>query len=61
MDEKKSVIEGWRKLGLGMGAITALTIKDNIDFKTAVIVGIIAIVGIVCQGYLDSKKTGAIT
>lgn len=56
MDTQKSAIEGWRKLGIGMGAITALTVKDNVDFKIAVIVGIIAVVGISCQAILDWRK-----
>jgi len=56
MEEQKSKIEGWRKMGIGMGAITALSLKDAMDFKIAVIIGVIAIVGIVCQGILDYEK-----
>ncbi len=56
MEEKKSVIEGWRKMGVAMGAITALSLKDEISFKIALIIGVIAITGIVCQGILDWKK-----
>ena len=55
-EEQKSKIEGWRKMGLGMGAITALSLKDTMDFKIAVIIGIIAIVGIIVQGVLDHEK-----
>lgn len=43
-------------MGIAMGAITALSLKDTIDFKTAVIIGIIAIVGIICQSFLDWSK-----
>ena len=56
MEEPKTKIEGWRKLGIGISAITALSIKGTIDFKIAVIIGIIAIVGIVVQGILDHEK-----
>jgi hypothetical protein len=53
MTEPKGKIEGWRKIGIGMGAITALSLNPTIDFKIAVIIGTIAIIGIVCQGILD--------
>ena len=56
MEEQKSVIDGWRKMGIAMGAITALSITEAIDFKTSIIIGIIAIVGIVCQGVLDYSR-----
>ena len=56
MEEQKSKIEGWRKMGIGMGAITALSLKATIDFKIAIIIGVIAVVGIVCQGILDWRK-----
>ena len=55
-EENKTKIEGWRKLGIGISAITALSIKSTIDFKIAIIIGTIAIVGIVCQGILDYGK-----
>ena len=61
MEEKpKSVIEGWRKMGVAMGAITALSLKETITFETSVIIGIIAIVGIVCQGVLDWRKNDSV-
>jgi len=53
MEEQKKKIEGWRKMGIGMGAITALSLNPTIDFKIAVIIGTIAIIGIGCQGLLD--------
>ena len=56
MEEQKKKIEGWRKIGIGVSAITALSIKGEVDFKIAVIIGIIAIVGIVTQGVLDYEK-----
>ena len=56
MEEPKKKIEGWRKMGVAMGAITALSLKDTINFKIAVIIGIIAIVAILTQGYLDNGK-----
>lgn len=56
-EEPKKKIEGWRKMGVAMGAIAALTtFKDTIDFKIAVIIGIIAIFAIACQGILDYGK-----
>ncbi len=58
MDEQKSKIEGWRKMGVAMGAITALAINSDMDFKVAVIIGTIAIAGIICQGILDWKGNG---
>lgn len=54
--EVESKVEGWRKLGIAMGAITALTLKETIDFKIAIIIGIIAVFGITCQGILDWRK-----
>ena len=56
MEEPKSKIEGWRKMGIGMGAITALSLKDAMDFKIAVIIGLIAVIGILTQGVLDYGK-----
>ena len=56
-EEPKKKIEGWRKMGVAMGAIAALTtFKDTIHFKIAVIIGIIAIVAIIMQGVLDYAK-----
>ena len=54
--EQKNKIEGWRKIGIGVSAITALTVKGEVDFKIAVIIGTIAIIGIVVQGVLDYEK-----
>ncbi len=56
MEEQKKKIEGWRKMGIGMSAIAALSINDSVDFKIAVIIGTIAIVGIIVQGVLDYAK-----
>lgn len=53
MEDPKKKIEGWRKMGIGMGAITALSLNPTIDFKIAVIIGIIAVTGIGCQSVLD--------
>ncbi|KKL61021.1 hypothetical protein LCGC14_2199490 [marine sediment metagenome] len=58
MEENKKGIQGWRKLGIGMGAITALSVNSDVDFKIAVVIGIIAIVGIGAQGILDWRKNG---
>ena len=56
MNEKPK-IEGWRKLGIGIAAIGALTtFKATMDFKIAVIIGIVAIFGIAVQGILDYGK-----
>lgn len=59
MEEQKKKIEGWRKISIGISAITALSIKSTVDFKIAVIIGIIAIVGIVAQSVLDYGKRPA--
>lgn len=42
-----------KKASIAVSSIGVLVLKDAIDFKVAVIVGIIAIVGIVCQTMLD--------
>ena len=42
-------------MGIGLGAITALALNPSIDFKIAVIIGIIAIVGSINQTILDYK------
>ncbi len=53
----KPKIEGWRKLGIGIAAISALTtFKATMDFRIAVIIGIVAIFGIAVQGVLDYVK-----
>lgn len=55
--EKESKIKGWRKLGIGIFAIGSLTtFKDTMSFKIAVIIGIITVIGILTQGYLDNGK-----
>jgi len=56
MDEQKPKIEGWRKMGIAMGSITALSLQTGIDFKIAVIIGAIAIYGITAQAIVDWKK-----
>lgn len=55
MEEQKTKTKGWRKLGLGVTGITALSVS-SVDFKIALIIGIITIVGIVTQGVLDYEK-----
>lgn len=52
-EKEKPKIAGWRKMGIGMGAITALSLNPTIDFKIAIIIGTIAIIGIACQSILD--------
>ena len=54
--EEPNRIQGFRKMGITMGAITALSIIDSIEFKIAVLITVIAIAGIICQGILDYKK-----
>ena len=56
MEEPKSKIKGWRKVGVAMGAITALSLNPDIDFKIAAIIGFIALAEIVCQGIIDYPK-----
>ena len=53
MTEQKSKIEGYRKMGIVVVAITALALNPAIDFKIAVIIGVIAIVGSINQTILD--------
>ena len=55
MNTENKVI-GFRKMGIVMGTITALIWKPPTDFRVSVIVGIIAIVGITAQTYLDRRK-----
>ncbi len=55
-DDKKNIVVGWRKLGIAGCAMGALCCKPPADFKVAVIIGVVAIVGIICQTYLDGKK-----
>jgi len=52
---KESKIKGWRKMGIIMGAITALVVSPTIDFKVAVIIGILAVIGSINQTILDYK------
>lgn len=59
MEEQKNKIEGWRKLGIGISGITALSLNPAIDFKIAAIIGIIAVVGIIAQSVLDYEKKKA--
>ena len=56
MEEQKKKIEGWRKMGIAMGTISALVVMPNIDFKIAIVAGIIALYGITWQGILDYGK-----
>lgn len=53
---KESKIKGWRKVGIIMGAITALTLNPSLDIKVAVIIGILALVGSINQTILDYKR-----
>ncbi len=54
-EKPKSKIEGWRKMGIGIFAIGSLaTFKDTMSFDIAVIIGVITIVAILTQGYLDN-------
>lgn len=52
---EKPKVEGWRKLGIGISGITALSVS-SVEFKIAVIIGLITIIGIITQGVLDNKK-----
>lgn len=45
---------GMRKAGIAVGSIGLLVMKDGIDLRLAAIVGVIAVVGIICQTLLDS-------
>ncbi len=55
MNENSKVM-GFRKMGVAMGAISALVFKPPEDIKIAVIVGIVAVTQIVGQTLLDWKK-----
>ena len=50
-------IEGFRKLGIAGSAIIGLLWKSPSDIRIAIIVGIIAVVGIVSQAVLDFKQS----
>jgi hypothetical protein len=55
--EKESKIKGWRKAGVAVSAIGALTaFKDTMSFKIAVLIAIIAAIEIACQTFLDYGK-----
>ena len=56
----KSKLEGIRKMGIAMGAVTALTVKNTIDFKIALIICGITITAIICQTILDWRKNNGI-
>ena len=56
MEEKKNKIEGWRKMSIGMGTISFLSLNPPEDFKIAVIIGVIALYGITWLGILDYGK-----
>jgi hypothetical protein len=58
MDEQQTKLKGLRKAGIAIGTITALTLKDPTDFRTTVVICIIAAIGIVAQTALDWKKQG---
>ena len=58
MNAENKII-GYRKMGLGIATVTALIWKPPEDFGIAIIVGIIAIVGIGCQTWLDKEEDNA--
>jgi len=49
-------VVGFRKLGISLGTITALIWKPPTDFKVTVVIGIIAVVGIAAQTWLDTRE-----
>ena len=55
-DDKQNMIVGWRKLGIAGCAICVLCYNPPADFKIAIIIGVIAVTGIICQTYLDGKE-----
>lgn len=55
MEEQKPKTTGWRKLGIGVTGITALSVS-TVEFKIAVIIGLITVIGIITQGVLDYRK-----
>ena len=56
MEEQKSKIEGWRKMSVAMGTIAALTARPPTNLKIAIIIGVVAVFGIICQTILDWRK-----
>jgi len=56
MEQEKAITAGWKKMGIGICAITALSVKDTVEFRIAIIIGVIAIIGIVTQGILDYRR-----
>ena len=58
MEEQKSKFKGWRKLGIAGAAISGLLLKPPTDIRIAIIVGIVAVIGILVQGFLDWKAAG---
>lgn len=49
-------IDGWRKMGIAMGTIGGLIYKSPADFRVTIVIGVIAVVGILCQTWLDNRK-----
>ena len=49
-------MEGLRKAGIGITAIVALAWKPPADFRTTAVIGVIAVVGIICQTVVDHRK-----
>ncbi len=54
--EKEDKTKSWRKMGIGLGGIAALSLNPSINFKIAVIIGVITLAGIAAQGILDYGK-----
>ena len=52
----ESKVGGFRKAGIAVAAITALTLKDDIDLSVAIVVGVIAIVGVLAQAWIDGRN-----
>ena len=49
-------IKGFRKLGIGMTAICSIACKVDMPNEKAIIIAVIAMVGIICQCILDWRK-----
>lgn len=49
-------MQGLRKMGIGIAGIGAISLKEPSDFKIALIIAIVTVVGIVCQCILDWRK-----
>ena len=55
MDNPENKVKGFRKAGIAIATITALVYKPPTEIYVVIIIGIVAITGILVQGFIDWK------